>query len=91
MAGKGKSRYREELERKIWSYVYFSIYIRVDILFPAFLYGMILQGLQDKSGRGITVYTDEEAQIGRNTGVQTFGDEILHPPSPGTSFPVLIY
>ncbi len=45
VADKGKSRCKGELERKIWSYIYFSIYIRADILFPAFLSDKVLQDL----------------------------------------------
>ncbi len=45
-----KSRCRGELERKIWFDIYFSIYTRTGILFPIFLYSMILQDLQNKLG-----------------------------------------
>ncbi len=50
VADKGKNRCRGELERKIWFYIYFSIYIKAGILFPIFLYNMIFQSLQDRPG-----------------------------------------
>ncbi len=52
---------------------------------------MIYQDLQDRPERGTAAYTDKEVQTDRNTDIQTFGNEILHPPNLETTFPILIY